>query len=394
MGRAALALMADYFFYGTLRHPPLLRAVLGHEVALQPARLAGHEVRLAEAGGAARPFPLLCEGGAGAEGVLARGLTDADTARLDYYEAGFAFAIREVAVRAGGQTCAARVYFAEPGQWQAGPPWRLAEWHAQWGAIVTEAAAEFMAGMGRHPAAVALRRYPSMLDRAASRLRARAPGPAALRRRAAPDDVAVLDLAQPYAGFFAVEDYRLRHRRFDGSLSAPVMRSAFVSTDAVVVLPYDALRDRVLLVEQFRIGAFARGDAEPWLLEPVAGRIDAGETPQAAALRETAEEAGLQGVTLIEAPGFYPSPGAKTEFVFSFIALADLPDGAARLGGLDSEDEDIRAHVLSFAEAEALAATGEAGTATLLVLLLWLAPRRAALRRQAATRQKAARQKA
>ena len=371
--------MADFFFYGTLCHPPLLAAVLARDVAMLPALLAGHEVRQAEAADGGRPFPLLKAGGTGAAGVLVRGLSAADAARLDYYEAGFAFAIREIDVEADGGCCPARVYFADAGQWRAGPLWRLADWAADWGEVVTEAAGDFMAGLGRVTPEAALARYPSVLARAASRLRARAGAPATLRRAAIPGDVVVEEQNLAYAGFFALEEYLLRHRRFDGTMSGPIQRTAFVSTDVVVVLPYDPLRDRVLLVEQFRIAPFARGDANPWLLEAIAGRVDAGETPAAAARREAAEEAGLHLGALIAGPCFYPSPGAKTEYCASFVALVDLPDGAAGLGGLTDEGEDIRSHLLSFAEVEALIGTGEIAAGPLLVLLLWLARRRDAL---------------
>ena len=78
----------------------------------------------------------------------------------------------------------------------------------------------------------------------------------------------------------------LRAPLFGGGQSAPLLREVFVATDAALVLPYDPLRDRVLLVEQFRMGPYGRGDPRPFLLEPVAGRIDAGETPEEAARRE------------------------------------------------------------------------------------------------------------
>ena len=43
---------------------------------------------------------------------------------------------------------------------------------------------------------------------------------------------------------------------------------------------HDPVRDRVLVVEQFRMGPYARGDRHPWQLEPIAGRIDGGESAE------------------------------------------------------------------------------------------------------------------
>ena len=98
---------------------------------------------------------------------------------------------------------------------------------------------------------------------------------------------------QPYSGFFAVEEHDVSFQKFDGTYSPVVTRAVFVSSDAAIVLPYDPVTDRVLLVEQFRAGPYIRGDRYPWCLEPIAGLIDAGETPAQAALREAKEEAGL-----------------------------------------------------------------------------------------------------
>ena len=43
---------------------------------------------------------------------------------------------------------------------------------------------------------------------------------------------------------------------------------------AAAVLPYDPERDAVVLIEQFRPGAYAAG-VDPWLIEVVAGIIEA-----------------------------------------------------------------------------------------------------------------------
>lgn len=219
-------------------------------------------------------------------------------------------------------------------------------------------------------------------DDADTRGRAATAGPARLRRQPVAGDVYISARAQPYAAFFAVEEQTLRFRRFDGALSAPVHRAAFVSGDAVTVLPYDPVRDRVLLVEQFRFGPHVRGDANPWQLEAIAGRIDAGETPETAARREAQEEAGLGLTDLLPIAGYYPSPGAFGEYLYSYLALTDLPDSAAGHFGLAAEAEDIRAHLVSFADLMALCQSGEIANAPLLLSALWLSGQRAALRGQ------------
>jgi ADP-ribose pyrophosphatase len=202
----------------------------------------------------------------------------------------------------------------------------------------------------------------------------------ALRRRAQAQDIQVIARRQPYAGFFSVEEYDLRFRRFDGAMSPVVRRAVFISGDAVTVLPYDPVRDRVLLIEQFRAAVHARGDDQPWLLEVIAGRVDPGETPQEAARREAAEEAGLALGDLLEVAGYYPSPGAKAEYLYSYVALADLPDGTAGTFGLASEAEDIRGHLIGFDQLMALVRSGEAANAPLILTALWLERERGRLR--------------
>lgn len=217
-------------------------------------------------------------------------------------------------------------------------------------------------------------------DDAATRARSGAPTPARLRRTPVAGDAPISHRAEPYAAFFAVEEQDLRFRRFDGTLSAPVHRAAFVSGDAVTVLPYDPKRDLVLLVEQFRFGPHVRGDANPWQLEAIAGRIDAGETPEAAARREALEEAGLTLDRLIPIAGYYPSPGAFGEYLYSYLALVDLPDGVEGVFGMEGEAEDIRGHLVAFDDLLALVTTGEIANAPLILSVLWLSRQRVALR--------------
>jgi ADP-ribose pyrophosphatase len=369
--------MADFFFFGTLCHAPLLAEVLGRKPESQPARLADYAVHWAEG----RAFPLIqtCEG-AETPGLLVTGLSARDVERLDFYQGGFARLTCEVTVATASGAARARAYFAAHGLWQAGAPWSLADWQARYGAAVVATAREIMAQFKVRPAQAVMARYPQMLVRGAARVRAQDGAPATLRRNPAPGDIAAQSRSEPYARFFSVEEQDLRFRRFDGSMSDPVNRAAFVSGDAVTVLPYDPLRDRVLLIEQFRFGPHVRGDQNPWQLEVIAGRIDPGETPDEAARREAVEEAGLTLTALIPVANYYPSPGAYAEFLYSYLAVTDLPDGIAGVFGLEGEAEDIRGHLIRFDDLMALVASGEVGNGPTLLSALWLARERGRLR--------------
>ena len=91
------------------------------------------------------------------------------------------------------------------------------------------------------------------------------------------NDVEIIARETVDDGFFSVVRYRFRHRRFNGEMSAEVQREVFERGHAAVLLPYDPLRDEVVLIEQIRIPAYD-SSASPWLLEMVGGIIDPGET--------------------------------------------------------------------------------------------------------------------
>ena len=183
-----------------------------------------------------------------------------------------------------------------------------------------------------------------------------------------------------YNGFFSVKEYDLSFTKFDGSKSEVVTRSALISFDAVIVLPYDPLHDRVLLVEQFRAGPFARQEKNPWCLEPIAGLIDQGETPEEAGLREAHEEAGLTLSRLELVARSYPSPGISTEFFHQYIGITSLPETTSLVSGLASEAEDIRSHIFCFADFLKMIEAGQITVGPAILLGLWLAQHRDKLR--------------
>lgn len=185
------------------------------------------------------------------------------------------------------------------------------------------------------------------------------------------DDVETVDRELLYQGAYRLERYRLRHRAYAGGWSETISREVFTPGDAVAVLPYDPQRGAVVLIEQFRIGAYANGDS-PWLLEIVAGRTKPGETPEDVARREAVEEAGCTLGELVRVGRFFPSVGALNEVNHLYVGLVDC-GAVGGVHGLADEHEDIAVRVVSLdAALEALEA-GLIVSGSAMLTLQWLA---------------------
>ena len=185
-----------------------------------------------------------------------------------------------------------------------------------------------------------------------------------------------------YKGFFSVEEHDLSYRKFNNQQSSILTRSALISSDAVIVLPYDPVNDRILLIEQFRAGPYVKGDENPWVLEPIAGLIDKGETPESAGIREAQEEAHLEIKRLELVARSYPSPGISTEFFHQYIGIVELLDSSNLIAGLSSENEDIRSHIFEYEQFFEMIESGKVKVGPLILLGLWLSKNRNRLRKK------------
>ncbi len=192
------------------------------------------------------------------------------------------------------------------------------------------------------------------------------------------DDVEVVEKATVYKGRFQIDRYRLRHKRHDGAWSETFVREVFERGQAAAVLPYDPVLDRVVLIEQFRPGAYAAG-RHPWLIEIVAGIIDPGETAEAVVRREAWEEAHVELSAVERIGGFLMTPGACSEAVEFFVGRTDSR-GAGGVHGLAHEHEDIRVFTVSTDEAAALLADGKIENALAIIAIQWLLLNRMQLR--------------
>jgi ADP-ribose pyrophosphatase len=174
-----------------------------------------------------------------------------------------------------------------------------------------------------------------------------------------------------FQGFYRLDKLHLRHELFAGGMGKPISRELFVRHDAVCVLPYDPLRDEVVLIEQFRVGAMGKV-ANPWLVEMVAGLIDKDEQPEEVAHREAQEEAGLVFSALWPITKYFPSPGGSDEYVHLYLGHCDS-QGAGGLHGLEEEGEDIRVKAWAFEDALQGVRDGRIINAATIIAIQWLA---------------------
>ncbi len=182
--------------------------------------------------------------------------------------------------------------------------------------------------------------------------------------------------------YFRLDEYSVSHELLGGGNSQMFTREVFERGVVVAVLPYDPRRGKVVLIEQFRIGAIEDADG-PWLIESVAGVIDAGESERQVALRECVEEAGCSIERLETISNYYVSPGGTSEHCSLFCGIVDS-EGVGGIHGLPHEHEDIRVMVIDAEQAYAWVREGRIRSSATIIALLWLELNEARLRAESA----------
>jgi ADP-ribose pyrophosphatase len=174
-----------------------------------------------------------------------------------------------------------------------------------------------------------------------------------------------------FQGYLKVVRYFFRHTLHDGGMSDIVCREVLERGHAGAVLLYDPRRDEVVLIRQFRAGAYAAG-RHPWVWEAVAGIIETDETAEGMIRREVVEEAGLTVGDLLPIQNVLLTPGACSETCQIFLGRIDSSK-AGGVFGLASEAEDILVKAMPFADACALLERNEIDNAIGVIALQWLA---------------------
>jgi ADP-ribose pyrophosphatase len=189
-------------------------------------------------------------------------------------------------------------------------------------------------------------------------------------------DAAVeVELSEPEnrgGGFYRYERYRIT---LDG---ATLERDAVRVGRVVVILALDLERDEVVLIHQFRLGAYlalGKGD----MVEVPAGRVESGEDVADAARRECQEEIGVVPNRLVPIFDVMPSAGMSDEHMFFFLGTVDASKVPERAGAAH-EHEDTRPLRVPIDRALEAAAAGKLHYGAALLGLQWLALNRDRLR--------------
>jgi ADP-ribose pyrophosphatase len=183
-------------------------------------------------------------------------------------------------------------------------------------------------------------------------------------------DVKILQRKIVYQGHFQLEQWTLQFRLFKGGWSHSQVREIFERGEAVGVLLFDTDCNKLVLIEQFRVGIVNKAK-NPWLIEIVAGVINKGESLEQVSRRETQEETGLEIMNLFPICHYWVSPGGSSERIHLFCGQVDsqLAEG---IHGVFAEGEDIRLHTLSLKDAYNLLDQGRIDNGSTIIALQWL----------------------
>ena len=173
-----------------------------------------------------------------------------------------------------------------------------------------------------------------------------------------------------FRGFLRIDTIKLKHRLFLGDWSSEIKRELLVREEAVGVLLFDPKRDEIVLVRQFRVGLVDKGDS-PWLLELVAGMVEAGEELAEVALREVKEESNAEVSKLIKICDYFSSPGISSEKVRLYLGIVASEDMGG-FYGLENENEDIEVVVMPYENAISGMKKGHLANAMSIIALQWL----------------------
>ncbi len=172
-----------------------------------------------------------------------------------------------------------------------------------------------------------------------------------------------------YKGFFELNEIDFTHKKHNGAWTKPIKREIFKGAHVSTLLPYDPIKNKIVLIQQFRAAVISRY-SEEMLYEIVAGMIDNDENPEQTAIRECFEETGCRVKKVIPINSYFPAPGSSESFYHFFLGEIDSYD-SKQIKGLKNEDEDILVSSFTVNEVKKMLKNKIIKNAATLIALQW-----------------------
>ncbi len=154
-------------------------------------------------------------------------------------------------------------------------------------------------------------------------------------------------------GFLSVFKLNFKQKTSSGKEMDVVREVIFRPKNVVFLILFDPIYGKMLLVKQIRAGVLVEHE-HGFCLEPIAGIIEDGQTPEEAAIREAKEEAGIDiKISDLRKIGEgYSSPGISNEYGHVFYSFFDWNSYKEGFYGLEEEHEVIETITLTPDEIE------------------------------------------
>lgn len=159
---------------------------------------------------------------------------------------------------------------------------------------------------------------------------------------------------------------------FKNGKSVNLTHEVYGKSDGVAVLLYNPTTKNVILSRQFRMPVYVAGINEGFSIEVVGGAIDANETPEITAIRETEEEIGYKISSVKKVSTSFLSPGILKEKVHLYVAEYADYQKTKNGGGLLEENEEIEVLEIPFLKALQMIDSEEIIDARTILLLQYV----------------------
>ncbi len=183
-------------------------------------------------------------------------------------------------------------------------------------------------------------------------------------------DLKIVTETEVFSGYSKIKQLQLQHALFEGGTSQPLFRELIVRPAAVAILLYDPEQDKVVMIEQFRVGALSDPEG-PWVLEIAAGVMEPNESIEQTVYREVKEETGCEILSLVPICSYLTTPGISNEKIHLYCAKVIAPLNE-QIQGVSGEGENIKVWVIDRKEAFHLLSLGKIMSSPAVIALQWL----------------------